>query len=59
MLFLSTLGNTTTIPWFFLLIGLLGGLVLFLYGMEKMSEGLKSLQEMECGISFQHSQITE
>lgn len=41
MLFLSTLGNTTTIPWFFLLMGLLGGLVLFLYGMEKMSEGLK------------------
>lgn len=41
MLFLSTLGNTTTIPWFFLIMGLLGGLVLFLYGMEKMSEGLK------------------
>jgi len=41
MLLLSTLGNTTTISWFFVLMGLLGGLVLFLYGMEKMSEGLK------------------
>ncbi len=27
--------------WFFLLIGLFGGLSLFLYGMNKMSEGLK------------------
>jgi len=41
MILLSSIGNTTTIPWFFLLMGLLGGLVLFLYGMEKMSEGLK------------------
>ncbi len=41
MILLSSLGNTTSIPWFFLMMGLLGGLVLFLYGMEKMSEGLK------------------
>jgi len=41
MLLLSSIGNTTTISWFFLVMGLLGGLVLFLYGMEKMSEGLK------------------
>ena len=30
-----------TISWGFLIIGLLGGLALFLYGMDKMSEGLK------------------
>ena len=30
-----------TISWFMLLIGLLGGLAFFLYGMEKMSEGMK------------------
>ncbi len=41
MILLSTLGNTTSISWFFVIMGLLGGLVLFLYGMEKMSEGLK------------------
>jgi phosphate:Na+ symporter len=29
------------ISWAFLVIGLLGGLALFLYGMEKMSEGMK------------------
>jgi phosphate:Na+ symporter len=29
------------IPWGFLVIGLFGGLALFLYGMEKMSEGMK------------------
>jgi len=29
------------ISWAFLVIGLVGGLALFLYGMEKMSEGLK------------------
>ncbi len=29
------------ISWDFLIIGLLGGLALFLYGMEKMSEGMK------------------
>ena len=41
MLLLSGIGNASSVPWFFLLMGLLGGLVLFLYGMEKMSEGLK------------------
>ncbi len=41
MLILSNISNTTSVPWFFVLMGLLGGLVLFLYGMEKMSEGLK------------------
>ena len=41
MLILSGIGNASSVPWFFLLMGLLGGLVLFLYGMEKMSEGLK------------------
>lgn len=41
MLLLSNLETPTTISWFFLVMGLLGGLVLFLYGMEKMSEGLK------------------
>ena len=29
------------ISWGFLIIGLFGGLALFLYGMEKMSEGMK------------------
>ena len=29
------------VPWGFLVIGLFGGLALFLYGMEKMSEGMK------------------
>jgi len=33
--------NTKTFSWFFLCVGMLGGLSLFLYGMEKMSEGLK------------------
>ena len=32
---------SSEIPWGFLVIGLFGGLALFLYGMEKMSEGLK------------------
>jgi len=41
MLILSNIVSTTSIPWFFVLMGLLGGLALFLYGMEKMSEGLK------------------
>lgn len=31
------------INWFFLIIGLCGGLALFLYGMEKMSDALKSV----------------
>jgi len=33
--------NTKSFSWFFLCVGMLGGLSLFLYGMEKMSEGLK------------------
>ena len=41
MLLLSGIGNASSVPWFFVLMGLFGGLVLFLYGMEKMSEGLK------------------
>jgi len=31
------------INWFFLVVGLLGGLSLFLYGMEKMSDALKNV----------------
>ena len=31
------------ISWFFLVVGLLGGLSLFLYGMEKMSDALKNV----------------
>ncbi len=34
-------GNPDDISWLFLIIGLLGGLALFLYGIEKMSEGMK------------------
>lgn len=49
LLLLSTTahGETGTkageISWFFLVIGLLGGLSLFLYGMERMSDGLKNV----------------
>lgn len=32
--------DSTDIHWFLLVIGLLGGLALFLYGMEKMSDGM-------------------
>ena len=35
--------KTAEISWFFLGIGLLGGLALFLYGMEKMSDALKTV----------------
>ncbi len=38
---LASTNASNEISWFFLIIGLLGGLALFLYGMEKMSEGLK------------------
>ncbi len=31
------------ISWFFLVVGLLGGLSLFLYGMERMSDALKNV----------------
>lgn len=42
LLFASSQGNSeTSISWFFSLFGLLGGLALFLYGMEQMSEGMK------------------
>ncbi len=34
-------GATKEIKWVWLVFGLLGGLALFLYGMEKMSEGMK------------------
>ena len=33
--------TTAKISWSFLVFGLLGGLALFLYGMEKMSEGMR------------------
>ncbi|MBC8191467.1 MAG: hypothetical protein H8E18_03750, partial [FCB group bacterium] len=33
--------KTTQIEWSFLVMGLLGGLSLFLYGMDKMSDGMK------------------
>jgi len=39
--FCAGAGKTGTISWGLLVIGLLGGLALFLYGMEKMSEGMK------------------
>ena len=33
--------DTAETSWVFMIMGLLGGLALFLYGMEKMSDGLK------------------
>jgi phosphate:Na+ symporter len=39
----NTDANTGEISWFFLGIGLLGGLSLFLYGMERMSDALKNV----------------
>lgn len=38
---LAASNDRDEIQWFFLIIGLLGGLALFLYGMNKMSDGLK------------------
>ena len=38
----ETLPNTDTIDWFILGMGLFGGLALFLFGMDQMSEGLKA-----------------
>ena len=35
--------ETAQISWFFVLVGLLGGLALFLYGMGKMSDALKNV----------------
>ena len=37
----TVMGESTTISWGFLVISLLGGLALFLYGIEKLSEGMK------------------
>lgn len=37
----GNIDSAEPVNWFFLIIGLLGGLALFLYGMEKMSDGLK------------------
>jgi len=34
-------GSDQNISWFMLIVGLFGGLALFLYGMEKMSEGMR------------------
>jgi len=34
------------ISWFFLSIGLIGGLALFLYGMERMSDALRNVAGM-------------
>lgn len=39
----KTDASTQEINWFFLAIGLLGGLSLFLYGMERMSDALKNV----------------
>ncbi|MBT8357898.1 MAG: Na/Pi symporter, partial [Deltaproteobacteria bacterium] len=43
ILFAAGNGNESqsSISWSFLIISLFGGLALFLYGMEKMSEGMK------------------
>ena len=38
---LSALDSEESVHWMFLIFGLLGGLALFLYGMEQMSNGLK------------------
>ncbi len=38
---LAAMDSEETIQWTFLIFGLFGGLALFLYGMEKMSDGLK------------------
>jgi len=37
----GTASESTEISWFFLIVGLLGGLSLFLYGMDRMSDALK------------------
>ncbi|MGD8645121.1 MAG: Na/Pi cotransporter family protein [Desulfobacterales bacterium] len=39
----ATASDTKEISWFFLVVGLLGGLSLFLYGMERMSDALKNV----------------
>ncbi len=37
----ASAGSTSEISWTLLIIGMFGGLALFLYGMERMSDGLK------------------
>jgi len=39
----ETASKSKEISWFFLAVGLLGGLSLFLYGMERMSDALKNV----------------
>ncbi|MCP4630886.1 MAG: Na/Pi cotransporter family protein, partial [bacterium] len=39
----GTASESKEISWFFLVVGLLGGLSLFLYGMDKMSDALKNV----------------
>ena len=39
----DTASESKEISWFFLVVGLLGGLSLFLYGMDKMSDALKNV----------------
>jgi phosphate:Na+ symporter len=39
----GTASESKEISWFFLAVGLLGGLSLFLYGMERMSDALKNV----------------
>ena len=38
---LKAMDSNGSIQWMFLIFGLFGGLALFLYGMEQMSNGLK------------------
>ena len=40
------------ISWFFLIVGLLGGLSLFLFGMDKMSDALKNVAGEKMKISW-------
>ena len=39
----DTASESKEISWFFLVVGLLGGLSLFLFGMDKMSDALKNV----------------
>jgi phosphate:Na+ symporter len=39
----DTASESKEISWFFLVVGLLGGLSLFLYGMERMSDAIKNV----------------
>jgi phosphate:Na+ symporter len=40
--FCGSANTTPSISWFMMFVGLLGGLVFFLYGMDKMSSGMKN-----------------